>query len=60
MLVFRAGNMEDSQEKRRQKKATKKNWMRVRVAGLGKAMRIDFDEVLVRALDVYHTTHKIY
>lgn len=52
--------MEESQEKKRQRKATKKNCMRVRVAGLGKALRMDFEEVFVRALDMYHITQRIY
>lgn len=51
--------MVDSQEKKRQRKATKKNWMSVRVAGLGKAMRMDFEEVFVKALDMYHITQRI-
>jgi hypothetical protein len=38
---------------------TKANWTRVSVAGLLKAMRIDFDEVFVRADEVYHSRHRI-
>ena len=36
---------------------TEANWMMVRVAGLGKAFRIDLDEVLVRAEVIYQATH---
>ena len=39
---------------------TKANWMSVRVIGLGKAFRMDFEEVFVRAEDMYHIRHKIY
>lgn len=34
--------------------------MRVRVAGLGKAFKMDFEEVFVRAEEVYHNRHRIY
>ena len=60
MFVLRAGKMVESQEKNRQRKATKKNWMSVRVAGFGNALRIDFEDVFVRALDMYHIMHRIY
>jgi hypothetical protein len=49
-----------SQEKRRQNEATKANWMRVRVAGLGKVLRIDFEDVLVKALDMNQAKQSIY
>lgn len=39
---------------------TKANWTRVRVAGLSKAVRIDFEDVFVNAEDQYHITHNIY
>jgi len=39
-------------------KATKPNCIRVRVAGLGKALRIALEDVFVKALDVYHTRHR--
>jgi len=32
----------------------------VSVAGLGKALRIDFEDVFVRALDMYQTMQRIY
>ena len=38
---------------------TKANWTSVRVAGISKALRIDLDDVLVRAEDVYHSKHSI-
>jgi hypothetical protein len=49
-----------SQAKRRQKEATNANWIRVRVAGLGKALRMAFEDVLVRALDMYQIMQSIY
>lgn len=52
--------MVESQEKKRQRKATKKNWMSVRVAGLGNALRMDFEDVFVKALDMYHIIQRIY
>lgn len=60
ILLGRAGNILDSQEKRTQKKATKANCINVRVAGFGKAFRMDLEEVFVRALEVYHTIQRIY
>lgn len=39
---------------------TKANCMRVRVIGLGKAFRMDLDEVFVSADDMYHMRHRIY
>jgi hypothetical protein len=53
------GNAEASQAKRRQYDATNANWMRVRVAGLGHAVRIDFEDVLVRADEAYHMTQRV-
>jgi hypothetical protein len=43
-----------------QKEATNANWIRVRVAGFGKALRMAFEEVLVRALDIYQMMQSIY
>ena len=53
MCVLSVGKIEDSQEKKMQKPDTNANCIRVRVAGLRKALRIDFEEVLVRALEKY-------
>jgi hypothetical protein len=60
MFLLSHGKIVESQEKRRQKLATKPNWMRVRVAGLGKALRMDFEEVFVKALERYHIIQRIY
>lgn len=60
MFLGRAGNTVDSQENRTQKNATKANCIRVRVAGFGKALRMDFEEVFVRALEVYHIIQRVY
>ena len=38
---------------------TKANCTRVRVAGMLKALRIDFEEVLVKADDMYHAMQSI-
>jgi hypothetical protein len=56
----RAGNTEASHEKNRQNEATNPNCIRVRVAGFGKAFRMDFEEVFVRALDIYQTIQRIF
>jgi len=58
-LAFKAGNTVASHEKKMQKEETKANWIRVRVAGLGSALRIDFDDVFVKALDRYQIIHRI-
>lgn len=55
-----AGKTVANQEKKRQKLATKPNWISVRVAGFGKAIRIDFEEVFVRALEKYQMMQRIY
>ena len=44
----------------RQYEHTKANWISVRVAGLSKVVRIDFEEVLVRAEDQYHIIQSPY
>lgn len=56
---MRDGQTVESQEKKRQNDDTNPNWMRVSVAGLGKELRIDFEEVLVSALDKYQMMHRI-
>jgi hypothetical protein len=56
--VFRFGKTEASHEKNMQYDATKANWMRVSVAGLSKAFKMDFEDVLVSADDVYHRTQR--
>lgn len=60
ILVRRTGKMTASLAMVIQSDETKANWTRVKVAGLGKAFRMDLDEVLVRAEEVYHNTHRIY
>lgn len=57
---MRAGKTEANQEKNIQNVATKANWMRVRVAGLGKALRIDLEDVFVRALEKYQMIQSVY
>lgn len=39
---------------------TKANCTRVRVAGMSKTLRMDLDEVLVRAEEVYHSRQRTY
>lgn len=39
---------------------TNANWTRVRVAGLLKAVRMDLEEVFVRAEDAYHMRHNTW
>jgi hypothetical protein len=49
-----------SHEKNMHKEATNANWIKVSVAGLGKALRMAFEEVFVRALDRYQIMQSIY
>jgi hypothetical protein len=60
MAFLRAGKMEANQEKNIQNVATKANWMRVSVAGFGKALRMDLEDVLVRALEKYQMMQSVY
>lgn len=57
--VLRAGYMAARYADTRHHMETKANWARVRVTGLGNAIRIDFEEVLVRAEVVYQMIHRI-
>ena len=59
MCVFREGNIVESPESRPQNMATNPHWIRVSVAGFGKPVRIDFEEVFVQALDIYQMMHSI-
>ena len=59
ILFLSSGKIVDSQEKNMQKVATNANCMSVRVAGFGNAFRIDFEEVFVKALDMYHIMQRI-
>jgi hypothetical protein len=54
------GKMVASHEKNMHREATNANWIKVSVAGLGKALRMAFEEVFVRALDRYHIMQRIY
>jgi hypothetical protein len=54
------GKMVESQEQKMQEDDTKANWMRVRVTGLSNVLRMDFEEVFVRALDKYQIMQRIY
>lgn len=54
------GKTDASHEEVIQYEATMKNCTIVKVAGLSKALRMDLDDVLVRAEDKYHMTHSIY
>lgn len=58
ILVRRTGKMLASQERKMQSEDTKANWINVKVAGMSKALRMDFDDVLVRADEVYHMTQR--
>ena len=53
------GKIDASQDSKMQYEDTKANCISVRVAGLSKAVRIDLDEVLVRADDQYHITQSV-
>ena len=58
ILALRLGKSVDIYAKNRHHPETKANCMIVRVIGLGKALRIDFDEVLVKAELKYQTRHR--
>lgn len=60
MCSLREGQTVEIHEKNRQNDETKPNWISVRVAGLGKELRIDFEEVLVKALEKYQTRQSAY
>jgi hypothetical protein len=60
MCTLREGKIVESQEKKTQNEATKPNCTRVRVAGLGKELRMVFVEVFVKALDKYQMKQRIY
>jgi hypothetical protein len=60
MAFFKAGKLLASAEKRRQYDATKPNCMSVRVAGFGKAIKMLFEEVLVRADERYQIMQSVY
>lgn len=55
----RIGNKVASHASKMQREDTKANWTSVKVAGLSKALRMDLDEVLVKADDVYHMRQRI-
>lgn len=59
-LVLRTGKMVASQARNMHSDETNANWMMVRVAGLSKAFKMDFDDVLVMAEDAYHITQRNY
>lgn len=59
-MVLRTGNIVASQAMNTQSDDTKANWTSVRVAGMLKALRIDFDEVLVKAEEKYHVMQRIW
>jgi hypothetical protein len=60
ICLWNIGKMVANHEKNMHKEATKANWIKVSVAGLGKAFRMAFEEVFVRALDRYHIMQRIY
>lgn len=59
-VVLSLGKVAASQENSRQKVDTKANCTSVSVAGLSNAMRMDFEEVLVKADEAYHITQRTY
>jgi hypothetical protein len=58
--LFKAGNTVAVSVKTRHQKETEANWRIVRVAGLGKAFKIDLEEVLVSADVMYQTIHSAF
>lgn len=59
IFSLRIGNTVASHAMRIQSDDTKANCTSVRVAGILKALRIDFDDVFVSADDVYQSRHRI-
>lgn len=59
-FVRRTGKRTASHARRMHSDDTKANWTSVRVAGLSKALRMDLEDVFVRAEDVYHARQRIY
>lgn len=60
IVFFMAGKLSASAEKRRQYDETNPNCMSVRVAGFGKAIKIVFEEVFVRAEERYQIMQSVY
>lgn len=60
IAVFREGKMAEQYVIRRHHRETNTNCIRVRVTGFGRALRIDFDDVLVTAEVIYQIRHKPY
>lgn len=58
ILVLRPGKRVARYAKKRHHPETKANCIMVRVIGFGKALRIDFDEVFVRAELKYQTRQR--
>lgn len=58
MAVFREGNIEARYERIKHHVETNPNWTIVRVMGLGRAVKIDFEEVFVSADVIYQRTQR--
>ena len=58
IAVFRRGNRRASHARKRHQPETKANCMIVSVIGLGKALRMDLEDVLVKAELKYQTRHR--
>ena len=56
--LFRDGNIEAREADSRHHPDTEANWSTVNVAGLGKALRMVFEDVFVRADVKYHAVHR--
>ena len=57
MLRFKDGKAEASDARIKHHIETEANWMMVNVAGLSRALRMDFEDVLVKADVMYHEIH---
>jgi hypothetical protein len=60
IFVLRTGKMVASQAMTTQSDETNANWIKVKVAGLLKAFRMDLEEVLVSAEDAYQARQRIW
>lgn len=58
-MARKTGKMVASHAMKIHNEETKANWTSVKVAGLSKAIKMDLEEVFVRADEVYHNRHRI-
>jgi len=60
MVCFSRGNNDERYTSSRHQTDTKANWIMVKVIGIGRAFKMDFEDVFVRAEVKYQITHKVW